>query len=77
MRHSNIPGAEIVRFLREELPAYYSYTTNVTTYTDRNKVQQARIELKASIGVTRELSRYNPLNKTFTIKTENSTNSDF
>lgn len=76
IRHSNIRDTEILRFLRQELRAYYSYTTKVKTYMDGKKVHQARIEIKASIGVTRALSRYNPLNKTFTIKTENPTNAD-
>lgn len=76
MRHSNIPDTEIIRFIRKELPGYYTYTTKVKTYTDRKDIQQVHIQIKGTVSITRELSRYNPLDRTFTIKTEKLTNAD-
>ena len=71
MRYLDIPAAEITRFIQEELPGYYSYTTKIMTYTDRASTPHAHIEIRGTIGIRGELNRYNPLDRTFIIRTEN------
>ena len=68
MKHRNMPAKEIMRFIKEELPAYYTYTTKIKTFTDINRTEQAHIVIKGTLGIT---GRYNPLDRSFTIKTEN------
>jgi len=68
MKHRNIPAKEIVRFIKEELPSYYTYTTKIKTFMDIKKTEQAHIIINGTLGVT---GRYNPLDRSFTIKTEN------
>jgi len=70
IRASHVPSDEIARFVQEELPDYYTYTTRVHTYTDRHRVQHARVEIKGWIGLSRRMNRYNPFDWTCIIKTE-------
>jgi hypothetical protein len=70
IRASHVPDEEVTRFIREELPDYYTYTTKVETYADRRGVRQAHLEIKGSIGLSRQMNLYNPPDVTFTIKTE-------
>jgi len=67
---SGVPADEVIRFVQEELPQYYSYTTRAKTYSDRTKTPQARIEITGTMGVSKKLNRYNPLDVSCTIKTE-------
>jgi len=67
---SGVSAEEIRRFIQEELPDYYNYTTKVKTYIDKKGISQAEIEIAGSIGLSRQFNRYNPLNRTFYIKTE-------
>jgi len=67
---SHVPTEEVVRFIQEELPGYYTYTTRVQTYADRHKIRQARVEIKGWIGLSRRMNRYNPFDWTCIIKTE-------
>jgi hypothetical protein len=70
IRASHVPGDEIARFIQEELPGYYTYTTRVQTYTDRHEIRQVRVEIKGWIGLSRRMNRYNPFDWTCIIKTE-------
>jgi hypothetical protein len=70
MKAAGVPGEEVVRFVEEELPDYYTYTTRVKTYSDRRDVPQARIDIAGTMGLSRELNRYNPFDVACTIKTE-------
>jgi hypothetical protein len=70
MKYSGIPAEEIIRFMREEVPEYYNYYTNVKTYLDRGKIQQAEIEITGTIGMRGKSGRYNPLDRKFFIATE-------
>ncbi len=70
LRASHVPDEEVNRFLREELPDHYTYTTWVATHVDRRNVRHARLEIKGSMGLSRQMNRYNPLDMTVTIKTE-------
>jgi hypothetical protein len=70
MKAAGLPAEEVIRFVEEELPDYYTYTTRVKTYSDRRKTAQARIEITGTMGLSRELNRYNPLDVSCTIKTE-------
>lgn len=70
IRASHLPTDEVVRFVQEELPGYYTYTTKIQTYTDRHKIRQACVEIKGWIGLSRRMNRYNPFDWTCTIKTE-------
>ncbi len=70
IRASHVPDEEVSRFIREELPGYYTYTTRVETYVDRRQIRHARLEIHGSMGLSREMNRYNPLDVTFTIRTE-------
>ena len=71
---SHVPADEVTRFIQEELPGYYTYTTRVETYTDRQQVRHARLEIKGWIGLSRRMNRYNPFDLTCTIRTEAPTN---
>jgi hypothetical protein len=70
IRASHVPGDEVARFIQEELPGYYTYTTKVRTYTDRHKVRHACVEIKEWIGLSRRMNRYNPFDWTCALKTE-------
>jgi hypothetical protein len=70
MNASGVPADEVIRFVQEELPQYYSYTTRAKTYSDRSDTPQARIEITGTMGVSKRLNRYNPLDVSCTIKTE-------
>jgi hypothetical protein len=70
IRASHVPADEIVRFIQEELPGYYTYTTKVQTYTDRHKVRHVCVRIKGWIGLSRQMNRYNPFDLTCTIRTE-------
>lgn len=67
---SGIQADELIRFIREDLPGYYNYTTKVKKYVDTSGVAQAKIEICGTIGVSKRQKRYNPLNRTFHIKME-------
>lgn len=69
-RYSGISSEEIRRFIQEELPDYYNYTTKIKKYIDRKRIPQAEIEIMGNIGLSTQLNRYNPLNRTFHIMTE-------
>ena len=70
MKASRLPAAEVTRFIRDEMPDYYNYTSRVTTRLDMHCVRHAAIEITGTMGVSRGLNRYNPLDVTCTIKTE-------
>lgn len=70
IRASHVPVEEVRRFLQEELPGYYTYTTGTVVYEDRRQVRHARIEIKGWIGLSRQMNRYNPLDITCTVRTE-------
>jgi len=70
MNASGVPAEEVIRFVQEELPQYYNYTTRAKTYSDRTKTPQARIEITGTMGLSKRLNRYNPLDVSCTIKTE-------
>jgi len=71
IRASHVPAEEIARFVQEELPRYYTYTTRVETYTDRQKVHHVCVRIKGWIGLSRQMNRYNPFDLTCIIRTEN------
>jgi len=64
---SGIHSEEILKLIQEELPSYYDYNTRVKKYLDRKGISKAEIEIVGSVGI---LKRYNPLDRTFHIKTE-------
>jgi hypothetical protein len=70
IRASHVPGDEVARFIQEELPDYYTYTTRVETYMDWHKVRHVCIEIKGWIGLSKRMNRYNPFDWTCTLKTE-------
>jgi hypothetical protein len=70
IRASHVSDREVTRFIQEELPGYYTYTTKVRTFMDRHHVRHACIEIKGWIGLSRQMNRYNPFDLTCTIKTE-------
>jgi len=70
MNASGVSAEEVIRFVQEELPEYYNYTTRAKTYSDRSKTAQARIEITGTIGLSKRLNRYNPLDVSCTIQTE-------
>ena len=70
IRASRVPVEEVRRFLQEELPGYYTYTTRTVVYEDRRQVRHARVEIKGWIGLSRQINRYNPLDITCTVCTE-------
>lgn len=70
IRASHVSDKEVTRFIQEELPGYYTYTTKVRTFMDRHRVRHACIEIKGWIGLSRQMNRYNPFDVTCTIKTE-------
>ena len=70
MNASGVPAEEVIRFVQEELPQYYNYTTHAKTYSDRSKTPQARIEIAGTMGLSKKLNRYNPLDVSCTIQTE-------
>ena len=70
IRASHVPADEVARFIQEELPGYYTYTTQVETFVDRQRVRHACVEIKGWIGLSRQMNRYNPLDITCTIRTE-------
>ena len=70
IRASHVPHEEVSRFLDEEFPGYYTYTTKVQTYRDRHDVRHARIDIKGWSGLSQRMNRYNPLDITITIRTE-------
>ena len=70
IRASHVPCEEVARFLREELPDYYTYTARTETFMDRHDVRHACIAIKGWIGLSRRMNRYNPFDVTCTIWTE-------
>jgi len=64
---SGIYSEEILELIQEQLPGYYDYTTKVKKHVDRRGTPQAEIEIVGSLSI---LERYNPLDRTFHIKTE-------
>ena len=63
IRASRVPADEVARFVQEELPGYYTYTTRVKTYTDRHQVRHMCVEIKGWIGLSRKMNRYNPFDE--------------
>jgi len=70
MKASGVPDEEVIRFVEEELPDYYTYSTKVKTYSDRHKTPHVCIEIKGTMSLSKELNRYNPFDVTCTVKTE-------
>lgn len=70
IRASHVPIEEVKRFVQEELPGYYTYTTRIAVYRDRRQVCHVRIEIKGWIGLCRQMNRYNPLDITCSVRTE-------
>ena len=70
IRASHVSDEEVARFIQEELPGYYTYTTRVKTFVDRHHVRHACIEIKGWIGLSRRMNRYNPFDVTCTIRTK-------
>lgn len=70
MRHRAVPADEIIRFIEQELPHYYSYSTEVKTWLDKNGTGQAHLKIEGSVSLRRPSSRFNPLNLTFIINTD-------
>jgi len=70
MKTSDVPAREVIRFVEEELPDYYTYSTQVKTYSDKHKTSYARIEIKGTMSLSKELNRYNPFDVTCTVTTE-------
>jgi len=70
IRASHVPADEIARFVQEELPSYYTYTTIVQIYMDRHKVRHVYVKIKGWIGLSRQMNRYNPFDLTCMVKTE-------
>jgi hypothetical protein len=70
IRASHVVYEEVSRFLDEEFPGYYTYTTKVQIYEDRHDVRHARIEIKGWSGLSQRMNRYNPFDMTVTIRTE-------
>jgi hypothetical protein len=70
IRASHVLADEVTRFIQEELPGYYTYTTRVETFVDRHEIRHACIEIKGWIGLSRQMNRYNPFDITCTIRTE-------
>jgi hypothetical protein len=70
MKHSHILSKEIIRFIHEELPQYYDYRTQVTTFYDKDDTNQANIKTEGTVGIRGPSARYNPLDRAFIIKTE-------
>ena len=70
IRASHVAYEEMSRFLDEEFPGYYTYTTKVQTYKDRHDARHARIDIKGWSGLTQRMNRYNPFDITVTIRTE-------
>jgi len=70
IRASHVSHEEVSRFLDEEFPGYYTYTTKVQTYEDRHDVRHARIDIKGWSGLSQRMNRYNPFDMTITIRTE-------
>jgi len=66
-KYSNIDFEEIQRFVQEELPNYYNYTTRIKKYINKKGIPQAKIEIIGRVGF---IQRYNPLNIEVCIKTE-------
>jgi hypothetical protein len=69
-KSSGIPAQEVMRFVREDLPGYYDYYVKIKTYINKQKVPQAEIEIRGTIGLRGKPGRYNPLDTMFFIKTE-------
>ena len=70
IRASHVSYEEVSRFLDEDFPEYYTYTTKVQTYEDRHNVPHARIDIKGWSGLSQRMNRYNPFDMTVTIRTE-------
>ena len=70
IRASHVSADEIARFVRAELPAYYTYATRVENYIDRREVPHVRVTIKGWIGLSRRMNRYNPFDLTCIIETE-------
>ena len=70
MKYKAIPDAEIIRFIQDELPEYYNYHTDVTTYRDRSKIDQADIRILGWLGIRGVYRRPSPLDRTFVIRSE-------
>ena len=70
MKYKAIPDVEIIKFIQDELPEYYNYHTDVTTYRDRRKINQADIRILGWLGIRGAYRRPSPLDRTFIIRTE-------
>lgn len=70
MNAAGVSSEEVIRFIQEELPQYYNYTTHAKTYSDKNKTPQARVEITGTMGVSKKLNRYNPLDVSCAIQSE-------
>lgn len=70
IRASHVPYEEVLRFLDEEFPGYYTYTTKVQIYKGRHDARHARIDIKGWSGLSQRMNRYNPFDMTITIRTE-------
>ncbi len=70
IRAAHVPVEEVKRFVQEELPGYYTYTTRTVVYEDRRQVRHARLRIRGWIGLSRQMNRYNPLDITCTVCTE-------
>ena len=66
-----LSGERLLKYIQEELDSMlilYRYTTRAKKYIDRKGIPQVEIKL---VGKASTLNRYNPLDISFFIKTEN------
>ncbi len=68
IKNDNVPGEEVIRFIEEELPDYYTYNTQAKTYANRHAIPQAHVTITGTMGLSRRLNRYNPLDLKCTIR---------
>ena len=68
--HRAVTTADVRTYIQTQLPQYYNYQAQLTTYTDRNEKQQVRIILKGHIGLSRQLQRYNPMDLRISIRSK-------
>jgi hypothetical protein len=69
MKYKNQPGEEVLRFLREDLPSYYHYSTSLMRQKDNKGTIYVRIRIEGWSGIRAEYRRPSPFDKSFVITT--------
>ncbi|MFC1761976.1 hypothetical protein ACFL6U_07820 [Planctomycetota bacterium] len=70
MRYKNQSGEEVLRFIQEDLPNNYHYSSSLTRSTDSKGTIYIRVKIEGWMGLRGQYRRPSPFDKNYTITTK-------